>query len=142
MTSRMPSLALLCALGMCASAQAESLPKEGRFNLRCSISIRTVSGPSLPAHITANYAVDLNSRSWCAVDDCAERYSLSQIGASTVQFTVKNAFADIEQFLINLETGKLAGHADDAPNGLINGFRTYLAEGDCVPLPYAEGQKP
>lgn len=144
MTSRLPSFALLSALGIGASTQAGPLPTEGQFNLRCAILIRTVSGPPLPANITANYAVDLKSKTWCVVDDdhCATRYGLRQIGASVVEFTIKDALADSEKFLVNLETGTLAGHANDAPNGLINGFRTYLAEGECVSLPYADGRQP
>lgn len=140
---RLAVIAPLMALFVCASAQAESLPKEGQFNIRCSISIRTVSGPALPSKITANYAVDLSSQTWCNVEDhCAQRYGLRHVGESAVEFTIRDTFAEHERFLVNLESGKLAGSSDDAPNGLINGFRTYLAKGDCVPLPYTERQQP
>jgi hypothetical protein len=140
---RQTALGMLIALSACAAAQAEALPREGRFNLQCSISIRTVSGPPVPAKITPNYAVDLDAKTWCNVEDhCAQHYALHKISETAVEFTITDSVADHEKFLVNLESGKLAGSADDAPNGLINGFRTYLAEGDCVPRPYSEGRQP
>ena len=146
MDSVLPRVAVaapLISLLMSALAQAETLPKDGRFNLRCSISVRTVSGLPVPSHVTANYAVDLDSQTWCAVEDgCAQRYSLRKVGASAIKFTTKNAFSEHESFLVNLESGKLAGSSDSAPNGLSNGFQTYLADGDCISLPYAERHRP
>ena len=136
----MLSLMLLLALGSGASAHAEPLPNAGRFNLHCSISIHTVSDPPLPSSITADYAVDLDKKSWCAVDRCSERYRLREVSGSFVEFVVKDEVADKERFLVNLETGKLAGSADAAPNGLINGFSTYLADGECAARPYSNGK--
>ena len=60
------------------------------------------------------------------------------LGYAAIELVEKDSFAEHESALINLQTGKLAGSFDDAPNGLINGFRTYLLEGRCSLLPYSE----
>ncbi len=126
-----------------AAAHAESLPRDGRFNLRCLVAIRTVSGPNVSKTSTVNYAIDLQSQHWCLPQEgCKARYILRRQNASLIELVAKDAFADHESALVNLETGKLAGHSDDAPNGLGAGFRTYLAEGQCRPLPYSEASVP
>jgi len=126
-----------------ASANAQSLPQEGRFNLRCTFSIRTVSGPKMPEKITGDYAVDLDSQHWCVPKEgCTERLALRRADESFIELVVRDSFSEHERVMINLKTGKAAGSSDDAPNGLINGFRTYLSEGQCSSMPYAETPSP
>jgi hypothetical protein len=139
------TLALLCAA---EATQGQALPKNGSYNLHCPVTIRTISGPPAPKTGALNFAVDLDSRHWCLPDEgCKERYALhrvdsSSLGYSAIELVEKDAFADHENALINLDTGKLAGSSDDAPNGLINGFRTYLVSGQCSLMPYSEETPP
>jgi len=59
-------------------------------------------------------------------------------GFPAISLVEKDSFSEHENALINLKTARLAGSFDDAPNGLINGFRTYLVEGQCSLAPYSE----
>jgi len=145
--ARIP-IAVFTLLVAVEATQAQALPKDGRYNLSCPVTIRTISGPSAPRAGVINFAVDLSSQQWCLpVEGCKDRYALhrldsSSLGYSAIELVEKDSFAEHESALINLDTGKLAGSFDDAPNGLINGFRTYLLSGQCSALPYSEAAPP
>ena len=119
------------------------MPDSGRYNLQCPVTIRTISGPPARKSGTLNFAIDLSSQKWCLpTEGCKERYDVRRegqsLGYAAIRLVEKDSFAEHENALINLQTGKLAGSLDDAPNGLINGFRTYLVEGQCSLMPYSE----
>ena len=110
-----------------------------KFNLDCRLSVRTVSGQRKDYKSEAIYAVDLvNSQACLPQDSCKDHYKVERFDATTIKLTMDDTFSTHSSAIINLKSGRIGASYDSAPNGLINGFVTYLAQGQCTIQPYSE----
>jgi hypothetical protein len=113
-----------------ASGAPIASPGQDRFTLSCALTVRTISGPKLPASSRARYSIDLKKWRWCLPDDgCKETFKVERVSPSIINLVARDSFDDHESITINLESGKAAGSYDN----LTNGIATYLVEGQCAP---------
>jgi hypothetical protein len=123
-----------------SSGAVASTPATDKFNLDCRMTVRKASGPREEDYKTeAIYAVDLANSRWCLPQDgCKDHFKAQRIEGETIKLTMEDTFSTHSSAIINLESGKIGASYDSAPNGLMNGFITYLAQGLCSIQSYSE----